>query len=110
MRASRNGRSGQEGTAIILIAVLFAIMTFGLIGYQVMSYSYQMTMQRLNAVAQAENAAKSGLVDALSWFRRQSPQPVANTVSPDSAFAPLSANGDTIDQAIGLVKQYPISD
>jgi hypothetical protein len=103
-------RFGSEtGSAIILVAVLMALMTFGLIGYQIMSYSYQNMIQHLNSTGQADQAAKAGLIEAISWFRRQSPQPVANLTNPDSAFRPTEAAGDTIDQTIGLVKQYPIS-
>lgn len=61
--------------------------------------------QRLHALA--EISAKNGLVDALGWLRRQPTQPV-------TAFSPRYDPGaqppllDTIDPALGLVREFEI--
>ena len=96
---------------VLLLSILVAIPVVILTA----RVSYQNTKLQLTANAQAANAAKSGVTDALSWFRRQPSlnQPVHcsdPSLYPDSAFNPSFANKDTTDQAIGLVKEYPLSE
>jgi len=71
--------------------------------------SYQAQAEtEFRAVGQARNVARAGLIDAFSWYRRQSTQPV-------TVFAPiqdLNADPpilDTEDPAVGLVRQFQIS-
>ncbi|MCG3206001.1 MAG: hypothetical protein KCHDKBKB_02727 [Elusimicrobia bacterium] len=72
---------------------------------------------------QAMNVSRSGVQDAIGWFRRQTLQPVAVTnrdanvfTFPDSVFQPLynvlPSMSDTMtpeDEAIGLVKEFELS-
>jgi len=57
---------------------------------------------------QAVNTAKAGAIDALSWFRRQTAQPVV-TFDPQRDLTEEPPINETDDAIIGLVREYPIS-
>jgi hypothetical protein len=110
-----NNQARQEhGVALLIIVMLVAILSFIFAGYQFLATSSRSTLQQMNVRTEAENAARGGLTDTITWFRNQSKQPVgsySNTSAypyPDAAFAPLQSNGDTIDQSLGLVQEYPL--
>lgn len=91
------------------------------------STSRESKLQELN-VAEAENVAKAGLVDALGWYRRKgvvvrsfnnnyvipgtTPTYTAPYTHPDQPFEPQynvnAAQSDTIDASIGIVSEYPL--
>lgn len=87
-----------------------ALVTIASQWVQVMNKS---SMHMRNQVGQADNVARAGLVDAISWFKRQTCQPVAQScggyTSPDLAFYPRVASNDTIDETVGLVREYPLT-
>ncbi len=108
-RAGGN-RAAERGSgmmlAILIIATMFTLIATSFIFLQQAKYSIN---RQLSYDGQTLNAAQAGLVDALSWFRRQSLQPVA-TFSPvrnDSASPPVN---ETDDAAVGLVREYEISE
>jgi len=82
--------------------------------YQGLTTSVKETRFQLRYAGQAENVARAGLIDAINWFRRQESQPVCNISNPDSAFNPKystnTAQSDTIDESIGIVKEYVLSE
>lgn len=88
------------GISLVLLLLLTAIT--------VVQLSNKVIARRLTYQGQALNAAQAGVVDALSWFRRQTTQPV-------TAFSPqldLTANppiNDTEDPTIGIVRTFDIS-
>lgn len=88
------------GISLVLLLLLTAIT--------VTQLSNKVIARRLTYQGQALNAAQAGIIDALSWFRRQTAQPV-------TAFAPkldLTANppvNDTEDPTIGIVRTFDIS-
>lgn len=118
------------------MAAIFMVIASILItaGFRLVSDSARQAKQRNYYVAEAENVARAGIVDALGWFGRQSAnggvvfgnysnsyapgatptvQPIY--VSADDAFNPQgnTANtqmSDTIDAGIGIVKEYPLDD
>ena len=102
-------RNPESGT--ILIIVLFISMAMaGLIfvgGLGLASYKAKSETE-FRCLGQARNVARAGLIDAFSWFRRQSSQPV-------TAFAPVRDENadppvlDTENPEIGLVRQFEIS-
>ena len=73
---------GQSGAAAMLsmaiIAILFILVVSGLV---IVQLSKATVNRQLVYHGQAINAANAGLVESLSWFRRQASQPV-------TAFAP----------------------
>lgn len=115
--------ASHRGSALVITIVLMLVAsTLIVVGVQLLSNMNKQTQQQTLAVAEAENAAYAGLVDAANWFRRQNntvsyfypnavptPQPQYNSV--DDPFAPVtnSTTKDTIDPSIGVVYQYPIN-
>jgi hypothetical protein len=117
IQAARTPGEAQIGSALLIAVLLICILAIVPVAIQFSTITYQKTKLQVNVNAQAENAARAGLVDAISWFRRQTTQPVRQTAShpyPDAAFAPQyssnSATSDTIDASIGLVKEYQLTD
>jgi hypothetical protein len=91
--------------SIAIIAILLMLIVSGLIVIQLSKVTIN---RQLIYHGQAINAAQAGLVETLSWFRRQTTQPV-------TTFAPVVDNSqsppvnDTDDTSIGLVRDYEIS-
>lgn len=102
-------RSRESGTALV-IAIFFTIIGLGLIlsGSIVMEAAGKKSEVVFRLDGQARQFAEAGLIDAVSWFRRQTTQPV-------TTFAPQLDTGatppilDTDDPAIGIVRQFEIS-
>ena len=105
---------------VILIMLLFTVTILIGVGAELLVRSFKESKQQQNIVAEAENVARAGLIDAIAWFKRQPQQPVKSGYPPttyaweDGAFDPRTstdpAHCDTIDESIGLVKEYPLSE
>ena len=106
--SARQG-GAESGTALV-IAIFFTILGLGLIlsGSIVMEAASKKSEVLFRLDGQARQFAEAGLIDAVSWFRRQTTQPV-------TSFAPqldTLANPpilDTDDPAVGIVRQFEIS-
>ena len=92
--------------ALFILSTVFFLIVSGLTMLQL---SRSVIADQLTYHGQAVNAAQAGLVDSLSWFRRQTTQPVAQFVPAQDLSATPPVN-DTDDPAIGLVRDYEISD
>ncbi len=96
--------------------MLLAVLAFIPIGSQLIKITSQSTLATQRQFGQADNIARAGLIDAVSWFKRQAVQPVRSSVDPvaypyvDAAFYPRTSTSDTIDESIGLVKEYPLGE
>lgn len=107
--AGSTAQPRNRGSTLVLVMVSMVILS-GVIMASVHLFKTrdQVIEGELHYHGQAINAAKAGLIDVLSWFRRQTVQPVA-------AFAPirdLSVNptiNETDDPDIGIVREYQIS-
>jgi hypothetical protein len=105
----------ERGIAILLVVLIVAILGFVFVGFQVIGTSSRATLQQANVASQADNIARAGIVDAIMWFRNQSKQPVGNYSDPttypypDAIFYPRQSTGDTINEAVGLVKEYQLN-
>ena len=117
----KNINKSDKGVALITtVVLLFAVMIIVLTGAQLISTSFKETKFHQNFVAEAENVARAGLVDTVSWFRRQgdvvrSGVPPTNPTWEDGAFHPIQIDTDavhsaTIDESIGLVKEYQLNE
>lgn len=98
---------GQEGSTILL--ALFVILlgsSMIIVGLTLLTTTRDAIVQELNLKGQATSAAEAGVTDALSWFRRQSTQPVA-TFEP--VYDPDQQIIDTEDADIGIVREFEIS-
>jgi Tfp pilus assembly protein PilX len=112
-------RSRQRGSALAVAIVLLMLLAVIPVMMQLLRTSYNDTQAQLHQSAQADNVARAGLQDAISWFQRQSCQPVRQACSasfafPDAAFNPKYPN-DTQDStcapgpcSIGLVNNYAL--
>jgi len=100
----------RRGAALIILVLIAIVILSGLMSA---SHFMRQTTSRtieheLNYHGQAVNAAKAGLVDALSWYRRQTAQPV-DTFAPARDLAADPVINETDDPDIGLVREYQIS-
>ena len=109
MRSSQD-RPGESGAAAMLsmaiIAILFILVVSGLV---IVQLSKATVNRQLIYHGQAINAANAGLVESLSWFRRQASQPVTAFAPQVDALQTPPIN-DTDDPSVGLVRDFEISD
>jgi hypothetical protein len=91
--------------ATIAISLVLALLLVALTTTQ---YSGRVLSRELTFHGQTLNAAQAGLTEGLSWFRRQTNQPVRDfiPVRDINAVPPVI---DTDDDTIGLVREYQIS-
>ena len=98
---------GQEGSTILL--ALFVILlgsSLIIIGLTLLTTTRDAIVHELNLKGQATSAAEAGITDSLSWFRRQSTQPVALF---EPVYDPDQDIIDTEDATIGIVREFEIS-
>ena len=100
----------RRGAALLLLVVIAIIILSGLMSasHYVRQTTNRTIEHELNYHGQAVNAAKAGLVDALSWYRRQTAQPV-DVFAPARDLADDPPVNETDDPDIGLVREYQIS-
>jgi hypothetical protein len=102
----------EKGAIALFLVLLLAVLAAVPLMLQVSAGSRLETRHHLNTAAQADSIARAGLEEALFWFRRQSDPVRGKDVYPnmvDLAFHPR-ASTDTLNPAIGLVQQYPLSE
>ncbi|MDD5687168.1 MAG: hypothetical protein PHE88_04965 [Elusimicrobia bacterium] len=112
-----NNHKSNKGVALLTVVILlFAVMILILTGAQLITTSIKESRHQQDTVGEAENVARSGLVDTIAWFKRQPNQPVHSSYSApvphtweDGAFNPNTST-ETINQNIGLVKEYELSE
>ncbi|MFA5160754.1 MAG: hypothetical protein WC421_00755 [Elusimicrobiales bacterium] len=113
-------RGARRGSALVIAVLLSLLVVFFMtVGGQLIATSHKETKIQQHVLTEADNLARAGLVDCISWFKRQTVQPVRSGVPPtlysypDAAFYPrYNANPllrDTIDESTGLVKEFPIT-
>ena len=114
--------SGSKRGAALIIAIIISIVIamLALVGTRLMLTDFQNVKQQQYLVSSADSVARSGLSDAISWFRRQANQPVKSGAPPvtypwvDGAFDPKVSTDptktDTMDAGIGIVEEYQLSD
>ncbi len=104
----RQQAAGERGIALILTLLLTVVgLSIVMAGTIVVEAFRRRTGTVFHQGVQADDFARAGLVEALSWFRRQTSQPVL-------AFAPQRDSGavppilDTDDPSVGLVREFEI--
>jgi hypothetical protein len=103
------GDSGERGfVALIASAAMSAILLAVIASFIVTSFSSRLVTGQLRYRGQAMNGADAGLTDALSWFNRQTTQPVTG-FAPVRNLAATPPVNDTENQTVGIVRTYPIS-
>ncbi len=100
--------SAEQGSALIW-ALLFVLVSTGM----VVSHSAFLAASRkdrdarYDRIAMSRTFAKSGIADAIAWFRRQGTQPVT-TFAPEYDPTATPPKLDTTDPSIGLVREFPV--
>jgi hypothetical protein len=99
----------ERGVASLLAVVGMSMILLGLMmSLSLIEGSAKNISGQLKYQGQAANAASAGSVDALSWFQKQSTQPVA-IFAPQRNLSATPPINDTEFPSIGIVRTYPIS-
>lgn len=103
-------RRDERGVALIL-AVLFTIVVVGITISGTLILRSHQAKTKINFVTHGQSVqfAKSGLIEALGWLRKQTSQPVTAFephLQPSSTPPVL----DTIDPEIGIVREFQITE
>ena len=100
---NENGAAAM--TAIVGISVVLLLIFSGLVMVQL---SGRLINTQLRYQGQVLNTTEAGLEEGLSWFRRQSQQPVSsfNPVVDNSATPPVN---DSDEPTIGIVRSFRVS-
>lgn len=102
-------RRGESGQAVIAVTIIVSLVLLVLLTMLTqIQLGNRLVGRQLTYQGQAANAAQAGLVDALSWFRRQAVQPVATFQPVVNAAANPPVN-DSEDTTIGIVRTYQVS-
>lgn len=108
VRRSR-ARHSERGQALIAVIVAVAlVMGMVLTTLTITAYSGRAVSRQLTYHGQTLNAAQAGITEGLSWFRRQTDQPVKAFVPVRNLNVTPPIN-DTDDPNVGLVREYEIS-
>jgi Tfp pilus assembly protein PilX len=123
----------SRGSALVMAAIFMLVATVLItVGVQLVANASRGAKEKELYVGEAENVARAGIIAAEAWFTRQSGNGVVSAYQQayapgavpsfastftyvDEAFDPQGNTtnpqfADTIDQAIGLVSEYPLSD
>jgi hypothetical protein len=99
----------ERGQALIAVIVAVSLVLGLLLTVlTITTYSGRAVSRQLTYYGQTINAAQAGLTEGLSWFRRQTDQPVKAFVPVRNLNATPPIN-DTDDPNIGLVRDYEIN-
>ena len=107
--AGSTAQPRSRGSMMVLVMVSMVILS-GVIMASVHLFKTrdQVIEGELHYHGQAINAAKAGLIDVLSWFRRQTVQ-LVETFQPIRDLVVNPNINDTVDPDIGIVREYQIS-
>ncbi len=107
--SDRRARQGREAGVALIFALFFAIIALGITiaGTLFVRAHRETTSIRFATNGQAVEFARSGLIEAIGWFRKQTSQPVTafQPQFDDAAVPPVL---DTIDPEIGIVREFAI--
>jgi hypothetical protein len=106
MRRRNRSESGQAVIAATIIVSLVLLVLLTMITQ--VQLGNKLLGRQLTFQGQAANAAQAGLIDGLSWFRRQQVQPVKTFAPTVNAGANPPIN-DSEDTNIGIVRTYTVS-
>ena len=113
----RSGASGksvrfthdESGSAILIVVASLAVIALvAITGLTLVELAGRSVGFQLQYQGQTQNCADSGLTDALSWFQRQTTQPVT-TFNPVRNLAASPPVNDTENATIGIVRTYRVS-
>lgn len=108
--ASNAHAASEEGGFALILGLFFAVVVTGITvsGTLVLRAHRQSTETSFQTRGQAMSFARSGLNDALGWFRKQTSQPVT-TFAPELDAAADPPKLDTDDEDLGIVREFQIT-
>lgn len=102
-------RLPQRGVALIWVIVSMVLLTAAMLAAFMASDRAAKTIQNeLQYNGQALNIARAGIADSLSWFRRQTTQPVT-LFDPKRNLAGIPPVNETDEPLVGLVRTIELS-
>lgn len=108
-QALNSDHAGQRGAAILLAVACMAFLLLGVTTAMILVELASKTVaKQLRYQGQTFNGADAGLTEALSWFQRQSVQPVTS-FNPLRDLAATPPVNDTEVSSVGIVRTYPVS-
>ena len=100
--------TGESGQAVIAATIIVSLVLLVLLTMITQTQlGNRLVGRQLTYQGQAANAAEAGLVDALSWFRKQAA--VVTTFQPIVNAAASPPINDSEDASIGIVRTYQVS-
>ncbi len=111
-------RTGSRRGSMMVLVMVSLVLLSGIMmaSLEMMSTTRNVIDYELNYHGEAVNTAKAGLIDALSWFRRQTAQPVEE-FDPQRDIEVIPPINDTDDNTldgdghkiIGIIREYELS-
>ncbi len=100
----------RRGIALVWVVVAMMLLMAAIVAAHSASERARDTIENeLQFGGQTLNIARAGIADALSWFRRQTAQPVT-AFAPQRNLAAVPPINDTDDPVIGLVRSIEVSE
>ncbi len=102
-------RRAERGSALF-IALVATVVVAGVVvtGVTTLRATQQSADATFRVGGQAYHVARAGIIDAFSWFRRQTSQPVV-TFAPQRDLVVDPPLIETEDPSIGIVRNFPIT-
>jgi hypothetical protein len=107
MTVVRNRRERGAALIITMLAIMM-IATAISAGVILLEQSSKASKHIFEARDQAYGVSRAGLIDAMSWFRRQTTQPVT-LFAPNRDLTAIPPINETDNVAVGLVRNYAIT-
>lgn len=108
--ATGSARSRQQEGSALVLALLLLVVVVGIVmsGSSILKTNRRRAETAFLVSGQAAEFARSGIVEAINWFRRQAVQPVMafDPVLNASATPPIL---DTEDSDIGIMREFRIN-
>lgn len=99
----------NKGSILVWVLVTSTLLlTTIMVGVSLLQDTAKILETQMEYYGQTTAIAKSGLFDALGWFRRQTTQPVT-TFNPQRDLGLLPPVNDTDDPAIGIVREIDVN-
>jgi hypothetical protein len=99
----------QKGAILVWVMVTMMMLSSAVtVGMSILLDTTNILNSQMEYYGQATSIAKAGLLDSLSWFRRQTSQPIL-TFNPQRDLVVLPPVNDTDDATIGIVRELEVA-
>jgi hypothetical protein len=107
---TESGPVARDAGAALIVAIVAAVIVAGVVftGVTTLRATQQSSEATFRVGGQAYHVARAGIIDAFSWFRRQTSQPVTSfDPKVDLTIDPPLMESD--EPEIGIVRSFPIT-